>query len=91
MKTRIAILLIALFAWSCTSGGDPAGPPAPAAPMSTSEAAALSNLDRSLVTCRDDGDCPRGAHCALAACAYECASDTDCVHGRSCDTKGRCR
>jgi hypothetical protein len=91
--TRIAILLITLFGFACSSDDglpEPSTPPA-AGTMSTSETAARDNLDRSLVSCRDDGDCPRGAHCALQACSYECASDADCVHGRSCDPKGRCR
>ena len=84
MKIHI-VILTALFMLSCAPSGDGPEPPAPVPP------AALSTLDQSLVTCRADGDCPRGAHCALGACAYECAHDADCVHGRTCDATGRCR
>jgi hypothetical protein len=104
MKYAIVVIITCLLALSCSSEGE--GPAdQPAVPAATapcagaadadltcaSDAAALANLDRSLVTCHDDGDCPRGAYCALSACAYECARDTDCVHGRTCDARGRCR
>jgi hypothetical protein len=92
MRAVIAALAIAALAMSCASEGDgPAERPPPPAVLSPAEAAPLSNLERSLLTCTSDTSCPRGSHCALGACAYECATDADCVHGRSCDVKGRCR
>jgi hypothetical protein len=104
MKNTIAVIVTFLFALSCApeSEGPAEQPKLPAAaalcagesdadPPCARDAAALANLDRSLVTCRNDGDCPRGAHCALSACAYECTRDADCVHGRTCDVKGSCR
>lgn len=88
-RNSLASLALAAALWvlaACTSSD----PPAPR-PLSSAEAAALANLDRSLLTCTIDSSCPRGSHCALGACSYECSADTPCAPDLTCDPTGRCR
>jgi hypothetical protein len=40
--------------------------------------------------CQLDADCPRGDHCALGVCTYDCQTDHDCSSGDVCDSRGYC-
>src|SRR5436190_4386407 len=41
-------------------------------------------------TCKVDGDCHPGLHCATGACVAECVDKSDCKQGDDCSSSGRC-